>query len=98
MSTKTSHRRKNARQRRTEARHAVTHNLVLLAPANICYGQCRNMGCEECHDIDNCVAGTERYGDLLLCSDCRAKHPKMQPWRIDPETGEYVDTKTGRYL
>lgn len=22
---------------------------------------------------------------------CRAKYPAQQPWRLDPETGEYID-------
>lgn len=105
MSTKTSHRRRTKHHRRQAARslgqffaeEGLT-NLVLVEPDRICRGQCRNQGCEECHDIDNCVEGTVRYGDLLLCQGCRGKYPKVQPWRVCPETGEYIDAVTGRYL
>lgn len=47
--------------------------------------------CDDCHDLDNCVPATTQYGDLILCNECRAKYPAWQPWRIDPETGEYID-------
>lgn len=47
--------------------------------------------CDGCHDLDNCVPATTQYGDLILCTACRAKYPAWQPWRIDPETGEYID-------
>jgi hypothetical protein len=30
---------------------------------------------------------------MILCEPCRAKYPKHQPWRLDPETGEYIDCK-----
>lgn len=39
-----------------------------------------------------------RYGDMLLCPNCRDRHPKVQPWRVDPESGEYVDALTGKVL
>lgn len=103
MSTKTSHRRKHSRHQRSIAQFFADSHLepVLVeqeVAARICRGQCRGQGCEECHDIDNCVPATRRYGDLLLCNDCRDHHPVMQPWRIDPETGEYVDMLTGKVL
>jgi hypothetical protein len=97
MSTKTSHRRKNRRVRVTVA-ELINQGGVPVPPKNVCFGQCRSQGCEECHDIDNCVEGTHRYGDLLLCADCRDHHPVRQPWLVDPESGEYVDTTTGRVL
>ena len=101
MSTKTSHRRAHGRHRRNAARAGIVIANLSHAPvrveARICQGRCRSQ-CDECHDIDNCVEGTERYGDLLLCQQCRGKHPKVQPWRICPETGEYIDAVTGRYL
>lgn len=103
MSTKTSHRRNHSRHQRSVAQFFVDSHLepVLVeqtVAARICRGQCRHQGCEECHDIDNCVVATTRYGDLLLCSDCREHHPVVQPWRVDPESGEYVDTLTGKVL
>lgn len=55
-----------------------------------CTNQC-NSQCDGCHDLDNCTPGQWRYGDLLLCENCRNKYPTRQPWRIDPETGEYID-------
>lgn len=59
-----------------------------------CDRQC-NSQCDNCHTLDNCVPGTHRYGDLLLCSDCRDKYPAKQPWKIDPESGEAVCTECG---
>lgn len=47
--------------------------------------------CDGCHTLDNCVAGDYQYGDLLLCINCRLNYPSHQPWRIDPETGEYIE-------
>ncbi len=55
-----------------------------------CDGTCESQ-CDGCHDLDNCVPATRQYGDLILCETCRAKYPAQQPWRIDPETGEYID-------
>lgn len=55
-----------------------------------CTGACSTQ-CDDCHDLDHCAEGPWRYGDLLLCNDCRSKYPAQQPWRIDPETGEYID-------
>lgn len=55
-----------------------------------CDRQCQSQ-CDDCHDLDNCVPATRQYGDLLLCGSCRAKYPAHQPWRMDPETGEYID-------
>lgn len=104
MSTKTSHRRRARQHRNLVAFFAGDHGAIMLVDTSvvsaerICRGTCNGQGCEECHDIDNCVEGTHRYGDLLLCADCRDKHPATQPWRIDPESGEYVDTVTGRVL
>lgn len=57
---------------------------------NPCTGQCSSQ-CDNCHNLDNCTPGTQRYGDLLLCGECRTKYPARQPWTIDPETGEYID-------
>jgi len=55
-----------------------------------CDRQCDSQ-CDGCHDLDNCVAGDYRYGDLLLCMACRLNYPSHQPWRIDPETGDYIE-------
>ena len=55
-----------------------------------CDGKCQSQ-CDGCHDLNNCVPATSQYGDLILCADCRKKYPVRQPWRIDPETGEYID-------
>ena len=52
--------------------------------------------CDDCHTLDHCIEATRQYGDLLLCDGCRAKYPARQPWRIDPESGEAVDTLTGK--
>lgn len=103
MSTKTSHRRRHGRHQRSVAQffadsHLDTVLVEQTVAARICRGQCAHQGCEECHDIDNCVVATTRYGDLLLCWECRDKHPVLQPWRVDPESGEYVDTLTGKVL
>lgn len=62
----------------------------LFDAENPCNGQCDSQ-CDNCHDLDNCVPGDCMYGDLLLCKDCRSKYPSHQPWRIDPETGDYID-------
>ena len=56
----------------------------------LCDRQCESQ-CDNCHDLDNCVAGPYLYGDLMLCMDCRAKYPSHQPWRLDPESGEAID-------
>ena len=37
-----------------------------------------------------------QFGDLLVCGTCRASFPVLQPWRICPESGEYLDTRTGK--
>lgn len=50
--------------------------------------------CEKCHDHP----ASRQFGDLLVCSDCRASFPVLQPWRVDPESGEYVDVRTGKPL
>lgn len=55
-----------------------------------CDRQCDSQ-CDGCHTLDNCVAGDYRYGDLLLCMNCRLNYPSHQPWRIDPETGDYIE-------
>ena len=55
-----------------------------------CDRKCQSQ-CDGCHTLDNCVPATSQYGDLILCADCRKKYPVRQPWRIDPETGEYID-------
>lgn len=47
--------------------------------------------CDDCHTLDNCVPADRVYGDLTLCGECRKKYPMQQPWRIDPESGEYID-------
>lgn len=61
-----------------------------------CIGNCQSQ-CDNCHTLDNCVEATRQFGDLLLCKDCRENYPAMQPWRIDPESGEYVCTKCHKY-
>lgn len=58
-----------------------------------CTGTCSTQ-CDDCHTLENCVEGPWRWGDLLLCSDCRRKYPIEQPWYIDPETGECIDSPT----
>lgn len=55
-----------------------------------CNRQCDSQ-CDGCHTLDNCVEATQQYGDLILCEVCRQKYPAQQPWRLDPETGEYID-------
>ena len=50
--------------------------------------------CEQCHGHP----ANRQFGDLLVCSDCRAKFPVLQPWRIDPESDKYIDTRTGKVL
>jgi len=55
-----------------------------------CDATCKSQ-CDGCHDLNNCVPATSQYGDLILCDSCRAKYPVQQPWRIDPETGEYIN-------
>lgn len=95
MSTKTSHRR-HARGRRTVDQFIVDLGLPPDASRHVCRGRCTSQ-CDECHDIDNCVEATTRYGDLLLCKACRKNHPAIQPWRVDAVSGEFVDA-TGRVL
>lgn len=53
--------------------------------------------CDRCHDLDHCTPGTQQWGDLLLCDLCRQQYPIRQPWRIDPETGDYIDNKIGEH-
>lgn len=48
--------------------------------------------CEKCHRDQ----ADRQYGDLLVCGTCRESFPAMQPWRICPESGEYLDTRTGK--
>ena len=68
------------------------------ATMSACDRQC-NSQCDNCHTLDNCVEATRQYGDLLLCQSCREKYPVRQPWRLDPETGEYIDNYTvGNYV
>lgn len=48
--------------------------------------------CEKC----NREQADRQFGDLLVCGTCRASFPVLQPWRICPESGEYLDTRTGK--
>jgi hypothetical protein len=48
--------------------------------------------CEKCHTVE----AQTRFGDLLVCWTCRSGFPALQPWRICPESGEYLDTRTGK--
>ena len=48
--------------------------------------------CEKCHRAH----ADRQFGDLLVCGTCRASFPVLQPWRICPESGEYLDTRTGK--
>lgn len=94
MSTKTSHRRA-ARGRRTLDEFVTTLNIV--DTRRVCRGKCRTQ-CDECHDIDNCVPATTSYANLLLCKGCRANHPAVSPWDVDPITGEFVSITDGHVL
>lgn len=94
MSTKTSHRRA-ARGKRTVEQFVTGLNLG--DTRRVCRGHCTSQ-CDGCHDIDNCVEATRQFGDLLLCKSCRSTYPATPPWRVDPESGEYVDAVTGAFL
>ena len=96
MSTKTSHRRKSRQHRSVEQFFAESGLNVVRTEQRICRGRCRSQ-CDECHDIDNCVEGTRRYGDMVLCEGCRSHHPVIPPWQVDPVSGEFVDA-SGRVL
>jgi hypothetical protein len=48
--------------------------------------------CEKCSREQ----ADRRFADLLVCGTCRASFPVLQPWRICPESGEAIDTRTGK--
>ncbi len=110
MSERTSHRRR-ARQNRTKQDRAgiivdctpvrpgdvkpVDQATVLELLAMAEWHDSAGMGpCEKCHTVE----AETRFGDLLVCGTCRASFPVLQPWRICPESGEALDTRTGKPL
>jgi hypothetical protein len=103
MSDRTSHRRRARQTRAKQARAGInmTDRQAVSLLTGFSSGELTELGgfaedtedgCERCH-----VAKAEtRYGDLLVCWECRETFPKFQPWRICPESGEYLDTLTGK--
>lgn len=96
MSTKTSHRRQ-AHGRRTLDQFISELGPTATDTRRVCRGKCQSQ-CEDCHDIDNCVEASTRFDGLLLCRRCRSNYPAVPTWHVDPESGEFVDTLTGRVL
>ena len=84
MSDRTSHRRRARQNRRKQARAGIVVDCTPVRPGSD--------PCEKCHRNE----ADRQYGDLLVCGTCRAEFPVLQPWRICPESGEYLDTRTGK--
>ena len=94
MSDRTSHRRRARHQRNKQARAGIVVDYTPVRPVDPTLEWDRaGMGpCEKCHTAE----ADRQYGDLLVCGTCRASFPAVQPWRICPESGEYIDTRTGK--
>ena len=48
--------------------------------------------CEKCHTVEAEI----QYLEILVCGTCRASFPAIPPWRVCPESGEAIDTNTGK--
>jgi hypothetical protein len=94
MSDRTSHRRRARQNRTKQARAGIVVDRGPIRPIDHTLEWDRaGMGpCEKCHTVE----AETRFGDLLVCGTCRASFPVLQPWRVCPESGEYLDTKTGK--
>jgi len=102
MSDRTSHRRRARQSRAKQDRAGIVvvcntqQDCTPVRPGDPTLEWDRaGMGpCEKCHTVE----AETRFGDLLVCGTCRASFPVLQPWRVCPESGEYLDTRTGKPL
>ena len=99
MSNRTSHRRRARQNRTKQVRAGIVaicnaDDRTPVRPGDPTFEWDRaGMGsCEKCHREQ----ADRQYGDLLVCGTCRASLPALQPWRVCPESGEYLDTRTGK--
>jgi|688.fasta_scaffold199723_5 hypothetical protein len=90
MSDRTSHRRRARQNHAKQARAGIAQQLRDLDEK---FGVTSHV--QMCDKCDRGRFETQ-YGDLLLCWTCREAFPVLQPWRIDPESGEAIDTRTGK--
>ena len=88
MSDRTSHRRR-ARRNRAELSKVAQQLRALDEKFGV--GSHIQM-CERCDS----QRADRQYADLLVCGKCRAEFGPLQPWRVCPESGEAIDTRTGK--
>ena len=98
MSDKTSHRRRARQQHAKQTRAGIVvvcntqQDCTPVDDPTLEWDRAGMGPCEKCHIVE----AETRYGDLLVCGICRKSFPVLQPWRICPESGEYLDTRTGK--
>lgn len=94
MSDRTSHRRRARQQRSKQARAGIVVDCTPVRPVDPALEWDRaGMGpCEKCHTAEAEV----RYLEILVCRTCRKSFPVTPPWRVCPESGEAIDTRTGK--
>lgn len=94
MSDRTSHRRRARQQRNKQVRAGIVVDYTPVRPVDPTLEWDRaGMGpCEKCHAAEAEV----RYLEILVCRSCRKSFPVVPPWRVCPESGEAIDTRTGK--
>lgn len=100
MSDRTSHRRRARQERGKQARAGIvvfrnTEDRTPVPPGDDPTLEWDRAGmgpCEKCHTVE----AETRYLEILVCGTCRASFPAIPPWRVCPESGEAISTRTGK--
>ena len=100
MSDRTSHRRRARRSHVKQVRAGIVavcntqQDCTPVRPGDPTLEWDRaGMGpCEKCHTVEAEI----QYLEILVCGTCRASFPAIPPWRVCPESGEAIDTRTGK--